>query len=132
VLFDDGGQLLPDGRAISPALTCTAVDLPRHAPELAAGQSSRVAAVPGGCDALVAGVAGQQDNPQRAVRLLATARSLLKARGSGWLRAVAPRVPHGDAVLEALRSRMGETAFEEAQAWGASTGSRRAREYALG
>jgi hypothetical protein len=24
VLFDDGGQLLPDGRAISPASTCTA------------------------------------------------------------------------------------------------------------
>ena len=79
----------------------------------------------------LAAVAGQQDNPQRAVRLLAAAHSLLEAKGSGWLHAVVPRVPHDDAVLEALRSRMGEPAFEEAQAWGASTGSRRAREYAL-
>jgi predicted ATPase len=79
----------------------------------------------------LAAVAGQQDNPQRAVRLLAAARSLLEAKGSGWLHAVVPRVPHDDAALEALRSRMGEAAFEEAQAWGASTGSRRAREYAL-
>jgi predicted ATPase len=79
----------------------------------------------------LAAVAGQQDNPQRAVRLRAAARSLLEAKGSGWLHAVVPRVPHDDAVLDALRSRMGEAAFEEAQAWGASTGSRRAREYAL-
>jgi tetratricopeptide (TPR) repeat protein len=79
----------------------------------------------------LAAVAGHQDNPQRAVRLLAASRSLLEAKGSGWLHAVVPRVPHGDAVLEALRSRMGEAAFEEAQAWGASTGGRRAREYAL-
>jgi predicted ATPase len=79
----------------------------------------------------LAAVAGQQDNPQRAVRLLAAARSLLEAKGSGWLHAVVLRVPHDDAVLEALRSRMGEAAFEEAQAWGASTGSRHAREYAL-
>ena len=79
----------------------------------------------------LAAVAGQQDNPQRAVRLLAAARSLLEAKGSGWLHASVPRVPHDDAVLEALRSRMGEAAFEEARAWGASTGSRRAREYAL-
>jgi predicted ATPase len=79
----------------------------------------------------LAAVAGQQDNPQRAVRLLAAARSLLEAKGSGWLHASVPRVPHDDAVLEALRARMGEAAFEEAQAWGASTGSRRAREYAL-
>jgi predicted ATPase len=79
----------------------------------------------------LAAVAGRQDNPQRAVRLLAAARSLLEAKGSGWLHASVPGVPHDDAVLEALRSRMGEAAFEEAQAWGASTGSRHAREYAL-
>jgi tetratricopeptide (TPR) repeat protein len=79
----------------------------------------------------LAAVAGQQDHPQRAVRLLAASRSLLEAKGSGWLHAVVPRVPHDDAVLEALRSRLGDAAFEEAQAWGASTGSRRAREYAL-
>jgi predicted ATPase len=79
----------------------------------------------------LAAVAGQQDNPQRAVRLLAASRSLLEAKGSGWLHAYVLRVPHDDAVLEALRSRLGDAAFQEAQAWGASTGSRRAREYAL-
>jgi predicted ATPase len=79
----------------------------------------------------LAAVAGQQDNPQRAVRLLAAARSLLEAKGSGWLHAVVPRVPHDDAVLQALRSRMGEAAFEEARAWGTSARSRRVREYAL-
>jgi predicted ATPase len=79
----------------------------------------------------LAAIAGQQDNPQRAVRLLAVSRSLLEAKGSGWLHAVVLRVPHDDAVLEALRSRLGDAAFQEAQAWGASTGSRRAREYAL-
>jgi predicted ATPase len=79
----------------------------------------------------LAAVAAQQDNPQRAVRLLAAARSLLEAKGSGWLHASVPPVPHDDAVLEALRARLGDAAFEEAQAWGASTGSRRAREYAL-
>ena len=55
VLFDDGGQLLPDGRAISPAPARTAADLPRRAAELAAAQSGTGAAAPGGCDALVAG-----------------------------------------------------------------------------
>ena len=79
----------------------------------------------------LAAVAGQQDNPQRAVRLLAAARSLLETNGSGWLHAYVPRVPHDGAVLAALRSRLGDAAFEQAQTWGASTGSRRAREYAL-
>ncbi len=79
----------------------------------------------------LAAVAGQEGNPQRAVRLLAAARSLLEAKGSGWLHASVPRVPHDDAVLQALRSRLGDAAFEEALAWGASTRSRRAREYAL-
>ncbi len=53
VLFDDGGQLLPDGRAISPAPTCTAADLPRCAAELPPAQFDEVAAATGGCDALV-------------------------------------------------------------------------------
>jgi hypothetical protein len=75
-------------------------------------------------------VAGQQDNPQRAVRLLAAARSTLEARGSGWLCAYVPSVPH-DAVLAALRARIGDPAFEDAQAWGRSAGSKRAVEYAL-
>jgi len=79
----------------------------------------------------LAAVAGQ-DNPQRAVRLLAAARSQLEASGSGWLHAYVPRAPHGDAVLAALRARIGDAVYEEAQAWGASIGSRRARQYALG
>jgi predicted ATPase len=79
----------------------------------------------------LAAVAGQQDDPQRAVRLFAAARSLLEARGSGWLHAYVPRVAHDEAVLAAFRLRMGDVAFEEAQAWGGSIGSRPAMEYAL-
>jgi predicted ATPase len=80
---------------------------------------------------VLAGIAGQQENPQRAVRLFAAARSILDARGSGWLHAYVPRDPPGEAVLTGLRSRMGDAAFEEAQAWGQSAGSKRAAEYAL-
>ena len=80
---------------------------------------------------VLATVAGQQDNPQRAVRLFAAARSILDASGSGWLHAFVPRVPHDDAVLAALRSRIGDPAFQEAQAWGRSAGSKRAVEFAL-
>ena len=79
----------------------------------------------------LAAVASQQHDPQRAVRLLAAARSLLETSGSGWLPAYIPRVPHDDAVLAALRSRMGAAAFKKAQAWGHSAGSTRAVEYAL-
>jgi predicted ATPase len=80
---------------------------------------------------VLAAVAGQQANPQRAVRLFAAARSILDARGSGWLHAFVPRVPHDDAALAGLRSRMGDAAFGEAQAWGRSAGSKRAVEFAL-
>ena len=80
---------------------------------------------------VLAVVAGQQDNPQRAVRLLASARSILEASGSGWLHAYVPRARYDDAAMDALRSRMGDAAFDEAQAWGRSAGSRRAVEYAL-
>jgi predicted ATPase len=76
-------------------------------------------------------VAGQRDDPERAVRLIAAARSMLEARGSGWLHAYVPRVPPGDAELVSWRSRMGDAAFQEAQAWGRSAGSRRAAQYAL-
>ena len=79
----------------------------------------------------LAAVAGQQDDPQRALRLLTAARSLLEARGSGWLDAFVPRVSNDETVLAALRSRMSDAAFEEAQTWGGSAGSRRAIEYAL-
>ena len=80
---------------------------------------------------VLAGVARQQDKPQRAVRLLAAARSILEASGSGWLHAYVPRVSHDDADPPALRSHMGDAAFEEAQTWGQSIGSRSAVEYAL-
>jgi predicted ATPase len=80
---------------------------------------------------VLAAVAGQQDNPQRAVRLFAAARSILDASGSGWLHAFVPRVPHDAAVLAALRSRIGDPAFHEAQAWGRSAGSKHAIEFAL-
>ena len=79
----------------------------------------------------LAAVASQQDNPHRAVRLLAAARSQLEASGSGWLHAYVPRAPHDDAVLAALRARIGDAAYQEAQAWGGSIGSRHARQYAL-
>jgi predicted ATPase len=80
---------------------------------------------------VLAAVAGQQDNPQRAVRLFAAARSILDASGSGWLHVFVPRVPPGDAALAALRPRVGDAAFDLAQAWGRSAGSTRAVEYAL-
>ena len=60
---------------------------------------------------VLAAVARQQDNPQRAVRLLAASRSQLEASGSGWLHAYVPRVPHDDAVLAAMRARIGDAAY---------------------
>jgi predicted ATPase len=79
----------------------------------------------------LAAVASQQDNPHRAVRLLSAARSQLEASGSGWLHSYVPRAPHDDAVLAALRARIGDAAYEEARAWGGSIGSRHARQYAM-
>ena len=79
----------------------------------------------------LAAVARQQDDPQRAARLLAAAGSLLETSGSGWLLAYVPRVPHDDAVLAALHSRLGDAAFKKARAWGRSAGSTRVRTYAL-
>ena len=79
----------------------------------------------------MAAVASLQDNPERAVRLFAAASSMLESSGSGWLHAYIPRVPCDDAALAALRSRAGDAAFGNAQAWGRSTGHRRAVEYAL-
>jgi predicted ATPase len=79
----------------------------------------------------MASVAAQRDDPERAVRLITAAHSLLEASGSGWLHAYVPRHPPGDADVAAWRSRLGDAAFEGAQAWGRSAGSRRAVEYAL-
>ena len=79
----------------------------------------------------LAAAAGQQNNPQRAIRLLSAARSQLEANGSGWLHAYVPRAPHDDAVLAALRARVGDVAYQEAQDWGRTIESGRARQYAL-
>jgi predicted ATPase len=79
----------------------------------------------------LATVAGQQDNPERAVRLLAAAGALRQAKGSGWLHAYVPRFPHDEAVMAALRSRLGDEAFEEAWAQGAAVAGRRAVELGL-
>jgi predicted ATPase len=75
-------------------------------------------------------VAGQQDNPRRAVRLLSAAAAMLQARGSGWLHAYVPRAPHDDRVLAVLRSRLGDAAFAEAWAWGSSIDGQRTVDYA--
>ena len=73
----------------------------------------------------LAAVADQQDDPQRAVRLLAAARSQLEASGSGWLHAYVPRAPHDHSIEAELRSRMGDAAYEQAAAHGRSlTGTR--------
>jgi len=76
-------------------------------------------------------MATPEDNPQRAVHLLAAASALLEANGSGWLHAFLPRTPHGDDALTALRSRLGAQEFEAASAYGRSIAGRRAVEYAL-
>jgi len=55
----------------------------------------------------------------------------LQAKGSGWLHALVPRAAHDDGLLAALRSRMGDAAFEQAWTRGQSLGGSRAVEYAL-
>ncbi len=81
----------------------------------------------------LAAVAIRQDNLERAVHLLAAAGALLQAKGSGWLHALVPRAAHDDGLLAALRSRMGDAAFEQAWTRGQSLGGQisRAVEYAL-
>jgi predicted ATPase len=80
---------------------------------------------------VLAADAERRDDPERTVRLLAAARSILAASGSGWLHAYVLRASFDEAVLRVLRARMGEAAFEGAQAWGSSAGRTRAVEYAL-
>jgi predicted ATPase len=77
----------------------------------------------------LAAIASLRRDPQRAVRLLAAARSLLETKGSGWLHAWVPRAPHDDGVLAALRSRIGDSAFDEASQWGQSLPGTRAVQY---
>jgi hypothetical protein len=79
----------------------------------------------------LATVAEQQDNPDRAVCLLAAARALLQARGSGWLHGYVSRAPHDAGLLAALRSRAGDAAFEQAWTRGCSLAGDGAVQYAL-
>jgi predicted ATPase len=79
----------------------------------------------------LAAVAALQGDAERAVVLLAAAGALLQAAGSGWLLAyVAPVSPDDDAPT-ALRSRLGETLFQQAWARGGAMGRHRAVGYAL-
>jgi tetratricopeptide (TPR) repeat protein len=97
---------------------------------LATSAFGDVMGVPYYLEALAA-VAIRQDNLERAVHLLAAAGALLQAKGSGWLHALVPRAAHDDGLLAALRSRMGDAAFEQAWTQGQSLGGSRAVEYAL-
>ncbi len=76
-------------------------------------------------------VASDQGHPERAVGLLSAAAALLQASGSGWLHAYVPRAPHGDDVLAALRTRLGDAAFEQARACGRSLDGRRILQHVM-
>ena len=80
----------------------------------------------------LAAVARLQDDQERAVRLLAAAGALLQASGSGWLHDHVPLVQHDQAVLDTLRTRIGDAAFQDAWASGESLEGSRAVKYALG
>jgi len=79
----------------------------------------------------LAAVATLHGNLERAAHLLAAAGALLEAKGSGWLQALVPRAAPDERFLAALRSRMGDAAFEQAWARGQSLGGSGAIEYAL-
>ena len=79
----------------------------------------------------LAAVVARQDDPERAVGLLAAAGALLEANGSGWLHAYVPRAPHDDSVLAALRARTTDAVFQQAWAHGRSLTSTSAVRYAL-
>jgi tetratricopeptide (TPR) repeat protein len=68
----------------------------------------------------LADIAARRGQPDRAVTLIAAAKALLEAKGSGWLHAYVPRAPHGDSTLASLRARITEAAFEQAWAYGRS------------
>jgi predicted ATPase len=79
----------------------------------------------------LATVAERQEDPGRAVCLLAAAHALIQAVGTGWLRAYAPAAAPDDDSLSQLRGRVGEQEFERAWARGAGLGRQRAVAYAL-
>jgi predicted ATPase len=79
----------------------------------------------------LAAIARQQDDPHRAARLLAAADAQLRVGGSGWLHAYVPRAPHDHSIEAELRSRIGDTAYEQAAAHGRSLAGRRAIQHEL-
>jgi tetratricopeptide (TPR) repeat protein len=79
----------------------------------------------------LAAVARQQDDPQRAARLLAAAGAQLQASGSGWLHAFVPRAQHDHSIEADLRSQLGDAAYEQAAAHGRSLTRTRAIQYGL-
>jgi Domain of unknown function (DUF4062) len=79
----------------------------------------------------LAALAAQQEDPGRAVRLLAPADALLQATGTGWLLAYVARAPSEADALPELRGRLGEAGFRRAWAQGAAMGRQHAVEYAL-
>jgi hypothetical protein len=68
---------------------------------------------------------------QRREHARGRAGALLQAKGSGWLHSLVPRAAHDDGLLAALRSRIGDAAFEQAWTRGQSLRGSRAVEYAL-
>jgi tetratricopeptide (TPR) repeat protein len=79
----------------------------------------------------LADVASRQRDPQRAIQLLAAAKTLLQAHGSGWLDAYVPRAPHDASVLAALRSRTSDDVFRQSWARGRALTPGGAVRYAL-
>ena len=79
----------------------------------------------------LADLTARQDNPERAIGLLAAAAALLEAKGSGWLHAYVPRAPHGPDALAGLHDRTTSQAFQQAWAHGRSLTSTSAVRYAL-
>jgi predicted ATPase len=79
----------------------------------------------------LADVTARQDDPTRAVGLLAAAGALLEAKGSGWLHAYVPRALDGPSALTGLRARMTDAAFQQARTYGRSLTGADAVRYAL-
>jgi hypothetical protein len=77
-------------------------------------------------------VVGLQQDFERAVRLHAAARGLLQTSEGGWLQVNPLFVAPNDDVLAGLRSRLGESTFDQAWDQGAAITPRTVASYALG
>ena len=78
----------------------------------------------------LAALARQQDDPPPSAHLLSSASALRQAKGSDWLHAYVRRTSPEE-VRGALRSELGDAAFDQAWASGGSFGGARAAQYAL-